>query len=195
MLNVAILCTKRAPGVDQLLADDDHGSLFEIVCVLSGRKPPKNLELRRSYDAETADIVESYGADIVLLSSYIYVLTTPFLTRFPGRIFNIHDSDLRIVDANGERKYVGLHSTRDAMRAGEPETRATLHEVTEKLDGGRIVKVSDPYPVNGLTPWEQRDWMFRMAWYPLFKHALLRSAGSQPAGAPAPSRRFLEVAV
>ena len=193
MLNVAILSTKRAPGVDQLLGDEDHGSLFEVVCVVRGRKPPKDLALRRSYDAETADIVESCAADIVLLSSYIYVLTEPFLSRFPGRIFNIHDSDLRITDARGERKYTGLHSTRDAMRAGERETRATLHVVDEKLDGGRIVKVSDPYTVNGLSHYEQREWMFRTAWYPLFKHAILVNANV--GRALSPSRRAGEPAL
>jgi phosphoribosylglycinamide formyltransferase-1 len=87
------------------------------------------------------------GVDTVVLLGYLYLLTRPMLEAFPGRIVNLHDSDLTLVDVNGERLYVGLHSTRDAITAGESETRSSVHFVTPKLDSGPVFLLSERYPV------------------------------------------------
>jgi len=46
-----------------------------------------------------------------------------------------------------ERKYVGIHTVRDAILAGEIELRATTHIVREKVDHGEILVISEPVPV------------------------------------------------
>lgn len=87
--------------------------------------------------------------------------------------------DLTIKQPNGERRYTGLHSTRDAILAGEHETRSTLHVVTENVDGGPILSLSRAYPVAPFVheaaaaghtdivkayAYAQREWMMRDAW-------------------------------
>ena len=185
MLNVAVLSSMRAPGLDALLANRGRG--YDVSCVVTTH--PNAIEAdvpvitrsmfapRREYDAGTAGIVSAFGADLVILLGYIYIVTDPLLSRF--RILNIHDSDLRITRADGERRYTGLRSTRDAILAGETETRSTLHVVTEKLDGGPILSVSRAYPVAPFVheaaaaghldivkayAYAQREWMMRDCW-------------------------------
>jgi phosphoribosylglycinamide formyltransferase-1 len=56
------------------------------------------------------------------------ILSAQFVARFAGRIINIHPSLLP--------KYPGLHTHRRVLEAGEREHGATVHFVTEELDGG-----------------------------------------------------------
>jgi hypothetical protein len=113
------------------------------------------------------------------------------LSAFPERIVNIHDGDLTIRGRDGERRYVGLHSTLDAIRAGERSTRSSVHLVTEKVDGGPILMLSESYEVPGAAAealtrgdvnalkriaWRQRETMMR-GWGSLALRALQMVAG------------------
>lgn len=185
MLNVAVLCSKRAPALDAVLPHvtcvitTHANAAIETGSVPLIRHPIRAHSDRRAYDALTVHVLKEMGVDTILLLGYLYVLTDVVLAAFAGRIFNIHDSDLTRVDGNGERKYVGLHSTRDAILAGERQTRSTLHVVTDKLDGGPIVSLSRAYPVAPFVheaaaaghidivkayAYAQREWMMRDSW-------------------------------
>jgi len=174
MLKLGVLTSRpHAPGLDVVLAH------HEVACMVSTNTRPD--------DAVTRDLFLAAGVDVVLLLGYIYIVREPLLSAFP--ILNIHDSDLRITRPNGERRYIGLRSTRDAILAGEKETRSTLHVVTEKLDGGPIVSVSRAYPVAPFVhdaaaaghtdivkayAYAQREWMMRDSWGEMLVEALAR---------------------
>ncbi len=154
MLNIGVLCSRRAPGLEALLAHS--GRTFNVACVVTShdfehplaiQHPIRAFRSRRDYDAATLHQLRAHNVDTVLLLGYCFIVTDVLLRAFPSAIYNIHDSDLAIRRADGERRYVGLHSTRDAILAGEKETRSTLHLVTEKLDGGPIVSLSRAFPV------------------------------------------------
>jgi hypothetical protein len=80
---------------------------------------------------------------------------------------------------------------RDAVVAGERETRSTAHLVTASLDGGPVLLRSKPYAVPEIARWafahgEQdvlrrviwahQEWMLRDAFGPLMEHAIERLA-------------------
>ncbi len=183
MLKIAILCSHRAPGLEDLLNDPARGVDYEISCVITNNRdlrerdmivdagitciarphPPKDLVEREAYDAETARYLKIFGVDVVVLCCYLRILTAPMLAAFPCRILNLHDSDLP--------KYVGLHATRDAIRAGERETRATAHWVTEEVDAGPILLRSKAFPVLGDAR-AHRELVIRTAWGPLMRDAI-----------------------
>jgi phosphoribosylglycinamide formyltransferase-1 len=65
------------------------------------------------------------------------VLTPGFVARYHGRMLNIHPSLLP--------RHRGLHTHRRALEAGDRVHGATVHFVTEELDGGpRIVQARIP---------------------------------------------------
>jgi methionyl-tRNA formyltransferase len=85
------------------------------------------------------------------------------------------------------RRYVGLRAVRDAIFAGETETRATAHLVTERLDEGPILCLSEPFPVSPLVrdalswgaadilkayAYAHQEWMIRSAWGPILSVAI-----------------------
>ena len=200
MLKIAILCSHRAPGIDDLLNDPARGVDYEIACVLTNNRdlrerdrivdagitciarpqPPKDLVAREEYDAETARYLKIFDVDLVILCCYLRILTAPMLAAFPGRILNLHDSDLAIKNSRGTPRYIGLRSTRDAIVAGERETRATVHWVTEELDAGPILLRSDPFVVSTDSR-THRELVIAKTWGPLMREAIHRIAVSEEA--------------
>lgn len=201
-LRIGVLCSKRAPGLDALLRHPLRGSLYDIACVITtelafaeqntfeGFGVPvmshpmllKKLVDRPLYDDVTAETLARLDVNLVILLGYIYIVTYPLLGKYPDRIVNIHDSDLTLRKADGSRRYIGLHSTRDAIIAGEEETRSTVHLVTQDVDDGPILALSEPYAVAPFAhqaaaeghmdivrayAFAHREWMMRDSWGPL----------------------------
>lgn len=83
---------------------------------------------RPSFDAALIGTVSEYSADLVILAGFMRILTPVFLTPLRGKMLNIHPSLLP--------KYAGLNTHQRAIDAGDLEHGATVHFVTEELDGG-----------------------------------------------------------
>jgi phosphoribosylglycinamide formyltransferase-1 len=147
-----------------------------------------DLSLRREFDRRSLELISDFRPSCLALYGYIYILSPVALEAFPLRIVNIHDSDLNILDSGGKPKYRGLHSTRDAILAGETSTSSTVHLATEELDAGPILVRSAPYPVYSelikkalawgamdilkAYAYAHRAWMMRDSWAPLMDTAL-----------------------
>lgn len=92
---------------------------------------------RETFDQRLADLVEGYTPDLVILAGFMRILTPAFVSRFHGRLLNIHPSLLP--------KYPGLHTHQRALEAGDTEAGATVHFVTQELDGGPpVIQASVP---------------------------------------------------
>ncbi|MFC3616630.1 phosphoribosylglycinamide formyltransferase [Lutimaribacter marinistellae] len=86
---------------------------------------------RAAFEAELLKPLEEAQPDIVCLAGFMRVLTGEFVSRFQGRMLNIHPSLLP--------KYPGLHTHSRALAAGDAEHGCTVHEVTAVLDDGPIL--------------------------------------------------------
>jgi len=86
---------------------------------------------RGAYDTKLAERIESYSPGLVLLAGFMRILTPTFVTRFRGRMLNIHPALLPA--------FRGLHTHARALAAGVREHGASVHFVTEELDGGPVV--------------------------------------------------------
>ncbi|MEN8821539.1 MAG: phosphoribosylglycinamide formyltransferase [Abyssibacter sp.] len=86
---------------------------------------------REAFDTALAEVVEACHPDVIALAGFMRILTPGFIRRFAGRLLNIHPSLLP--------KYRGLHTHRRALEAGDREHGASIHFVTEELDGGPVV--------------------------------------------------------
>jgi folate-dependent phosphoribosylglycinamide formyltransferase PurN len=212
-LRVAILSSRRAHGLRELLADPHRGSLYELVGALTSEEefadeadlenagvpvihhpirpfyrdrgePVTNLAARRDYDLQTVDLLRVVKPELLLLSNYLYVLTAPMLHALPDRIVNVHGSDLTEIHSSGLPRYMGLTAVSDAIFAGERETRATAHWVTDEVDRGTPILRSRPFPVSPLAQsarahgdlrmlkayaFAHQGWMFQEAWGPLLR--------------------------
>ncbi|NOD63204.1 phosphoribosylglycinamide formyltransferase [Ruegeria sp. HKCCD9179] len=86
---------------------------------------------RAAFEAELLKPLQEAQPDIVCLAGFMRVLTGDFVSRFQGRMLNIHPSLLP--------KYKGLHTHARAIEAGDSEHGCSVHEVTAALDDGPIL--------------------------------------------------------
>jgi phosphoribosylglycinamide formyltransferase 1 len=88
----------------------------------------------RALDAQLA----AQRIDIVCLAGFMRLLTPWFVTRWNGRMLNIHPALLP--------EFKGLHTHRRALEAGVARHGATVHFVVPEMDSGPII-VQDSVPV------------------------------------------------
>lgn len=177
-LRVALFLARKATGLETLVATSRQGSRpYEIagallataqshaVPVLDRWRIPwrvndlrafcatrgaalRDLAVRAEYDRRSLQLVREFRPASLALYGYIYILTEPILGAYSGRIVNVHDSDLTVLNGDGTPRFPGLHATRNAIVAGEHSTRSCVHLVTEELDAGPVLARSRPYAVH-----------------------------------------------
>ena len=86
---------------------------------------------RAAYDAQLAGLLQSRDIDWVCLAGYMRILSGAFISRFAGRILNIHPSLLPA--------FPGLDAQHQALVHGSKITGCTVHLVDETLDSGPIL--------------------------------------------------------
>jgi phosphoribosylglycinamide formyltransferase-1 len=86
---------------------------------------------RAAFEAALQARLDDYAPDILCLAGFMRVLTGDFVSRWRGRMLNIHPSLLP--------KYRGLDTHARALAEGEAEAGCTVHEVTPELDQGPIL--------------------------------------------------------
>jgi phosphoribosylglycinamide formyltransferase 1 len=113
----------RAGEADIATAIVDHKSFGE-----------DRAAFERALDAELA----AYRIEIVCLAGFMRLLSPWFVTRWSGRLLNIHPALLP--------HFKGLHTHRRALAAGVAQHGATVHFVVAEMDSGPII-AQDSVPV------------------------------------------------
>jgi phosphoribosylglycinamide formyltransferase-1 len=149
-LRVVVLVSGEGTNLQALIdASAKPGAGYEIVAVASNRRDARGLERARTvgidtvhvapreyadrvaFDRALADAIAGYAPGLVVLAGFMRILSPEFVSRFEGRIVNIHPSLLP--------KFKGLDTHRRALDARECEHGATVHFVTADLDGGPAI--------------------------------------------------------
>ncbi|KJY98050.1 formyltetrahydrofolate deformylase [Pseudoalteromonas sp. GCY] len=86
---------------------------------------------RAEHDSAMADLIAQYDPDIVGLAKYMRILTPEFVSRFDGKIINIHHSFLPA--------FIGAKPYHQAFERGVKIIGATAHFVNDELDEGPII--------------------------------------------------------
>jgi phosphoribosylglycinamide formyltransferase-1 len=123
---IAIVISNR-PGVTGL--DRARAAGIETV-VMEHRGFPS----RDVYDLAVAEALLANQVSLVCLAGFMRLIGSPLLDAFPDRIVNIHPSLLPA--------FPGVDAQRQALEHGVKFSGATVHLVTNELDGGPIVMQS-----------------------------------------------------
>ncbi|HEB99945.1 MAG TPA: phosphoribosylglycinamide formyltransferase [Thiotrichales bacterium] len=148
-LPIVVLISGRGSNLQSIIDQAASGDLpVEIRAVISNRPGVEGLDRaaaagietrvldhgdfpdRESYDRALAELIDSYHPGLVVLAGFMRILTPGFVRHYAGRMLNIHPSLLP--------KFRGLHTHERALEAGEKEHGASIHFVTEELDGGPV---------------------------------------------------------
>lgn len=144
---VAVLISGEGSNLQALIDAAQAGQLgATIVTVVSNRAAARGLERARAagiealhlgavrgqeradYDAALAALLAPRAPDLVVLAGFMRILSPKFVELYQGRMLNLHPSLLP--------KYPGLDTHRRVLEAGDAWHGATVHFVTDQLDGG-----------------------------------------------------------
>jgi phosphoribosylglycinamide formyltransferase 1 len=148
---VAILISGRGSNMTALIeAAEAKDYPAEIVLVISNRPDAPGLARARAAGVATAVVdhtrfgdereafehaldgeLRKNRIDLVCLAGFMRLLTPWFVTRWSGRMLNIHPSLLP--------QFKGLHTHRRALEVGMKRHGATVHFVVPEMDSGPIV--------------------------------------------------------
>jgi len=92
---------------------------------------PASIPDRMAYDSKAADLFEQAGAELICLAGYMRIVTPSLLSRFPGRVMNIHPALLP--------SFPGLHGQRQQLEYGVKVAGCTVHFVDDEVDHGPII--------------------------------------------------------
>jgi len=119
---IAVLISDREQAPALAIARE-HG--------IHARALPYDKSDREAFERAAGDLLEAAGCEWIILAGFMRILTPYFITRYAGRILNIHPSLLPA--------FKGLHPQRQALEAGVKFSGCTVHLVTQELDAGPIV--------------------------------------------------------
>jgi phosphoribosylglycinamide formyltransferase 1 len=93
--------------------------------------PPADFPDRAAWNAALGALLQESGARLVVLAGFMRVLSPELVRTWQGRMLNVHPSLLPL--------HRGLHTHRRALAAGDRMHGASIHFVTEELDGGPVI--------------------------------------------------------
>ena len=99
---------------------------------------------REAFDDALARAIDVHQPALLVLAGFMRILTAGFVSRYEGRLVNIHPSLLPL--------FPGLHTHQRAIDAGCTVAGATVHQVTAELDHGPILAQAVVPVLNGDTP-------------------------------------------
>ena len=145
----AILASGRGSNADTLMRAFKRNFIAgDIVAVVSNVEGAGVLERAREYgvpghviaskgmkreahEAALLALLTELGGEHLLLAGYLRILSPWFLSRFNGRILNIHPSLLP--------EFPGLHGAERQWQAGRSVVGATVHFVDGGVDTGPVI--------------------------------------------------------
>lgn len=146
-----LLWQRRAGDLraDIAMVVSNHSDLEETVSAwgLPFHHVPVHPDGKAAAEREQLDLVDGH-VDAIVLARYMQILSGDFVSRWPGRIINIHHSFLPA--------FAGARPYDQAYRRGVKLIGATAHYVTEDLDAGPIIEQGVERVDHGDTPEDLR---------------------------------------
>ena len=159
-LRLAVLISGGGSGMKALLHHEkaQNKSSHSTVIVLSDRSSAKGLSIAQDLGVFSMEIPLPEGdidpksrrlmheqlvelqllendVEAIILSGYMRILTPYFVSRWEGKILNIHPSLLP--------KFPGAHAHQEVLSSGETKSGCTVHFVDSGMDTGAIIEQSE----------------------------------------------------
>ena len=147
-MNGVVLISGNGSNLQSII-DNAKSIDLNICCVVSNKKDAFGLkraakvdipcvaldetlfDSKLSFDQEIMQVIDNYQAEVIILAGYMRILSADFISKYSGKILNIHPSLLP--------KFPGLNTHQRAIDASEKKHGASVHFVTEEVDGGPVI--------------------------------------------------------
>ena len=146
MLRIAVFVSGGGTNLQSLIDETQKGHINgEIVLVVSNRKNAYGLERAKNAGIKAECIkddqlliqrLKEEKVDLIVLAGYLAIISDELIQLYHHRIMNIHPS---LIPAFCGPGYYGIHVHEHAFARGVKVSGATVHFVSEVVDGGPII--------------------------------------------------------
>ena len=146
-LNISVFISGRGSNLLSLIKYSKiKKSKIKINLIISNNKFSKGLEFakknkikryiidyskKKQAEHKILEYLRKNKIDLICLAGFMKILSKNFITKFKGKILNIHPSLLP--------KYKGLNTHQRALNNKEKYSGCTVHFVNARLDSGKII--------------------------------------------------------
>ncbi|MCI4353642.1 MAG: phosphoribosylglycinamide formyltransferase [Thermoplasmata archaeon] len=102
-----------------------------VTAVLPLRRTPAD-----EWATQATRLLSNAGVELILLAGFLSILPPSFVKSWEGRAINLHPS---LLPRHGGKGFYGDRVHAAVLAAGDAETGATVHLVTDAVDGGPIL--------------------------------------------------------
>lgn len=146
MVRIAVLISGSGTNlqslIDAYLNNEING---EIALVVSNRKKAYGLERAKNANIEAMHIkdedlliqtLQEKKIDLIVLAGYLAIVSDKLINLYENKIINIHPSLIPSFCGSG---FYGIHVHEHAFERGVKVSGATVHFVSNVVDGGPII--------------------------------------------------------
>lgn len=150
MTNIAIFVSGNGSNCENIIRYFADSKEVRVALVVSNKADAYALERARRLNVPaltlskanfanqelTESIMDKYAIDFVVLAGFLLMVPSYLLSRYNGKMVNIHPA---LLPKYGGRGMYGHHVHEAVKVNGETETGITIHFVSEECDGGDII--------------------------------------------------------
>ena len=105
---------------------------------------PRDFADRISFDHALLDRAAAFNPALIVLAGYMRIIAAPVVAEWRGRMINLHPSLLP--------RHPGLDTYARTLACGDSVYGASVHYVTDELDGGPVISQAELPVLPGDTP-------------------------------------------
>ena len=124
--------TKKSPiSINLIVSSNSKAKGLHLGKINNIKK--KVFKFSKNYEIEKRilSVLKKHEIKMICLAGFMKILSKNFITKFSGKILNIHPSLLP--------KYKGLNTHQRVLNNNERYSGCTVHFVNSKLDSGKII--------------------------------------------------------
>tara|TARA_B100001027_G_scaffold149504_1_gene104747 strand:- start:403 stop:984 length:582 start_codon:yes stop_codon:yes gene_type:complete len=124
--------SKKSPiSINLIISNNPNAKGLKLRGINKIKKKVFNFKKKHNVENEILSILKDHEIRMICLAGFMRILSRNFITKFKGKILNIHPSLLP--------KYKGLNTHQRALNNNEQYSGCTVHFVNSKLDSGKII--------------------------------------------------------
>ena len=123
---------KKSPiSIDLIISNNPKAKGLKLGKINKIKKKVYNFKKKYRFENLILSDLNEHKIKMICLAGFMKILSRNFITKFKGKILNIHPSLLP--------KYKGLNTHQRALNNNEKYSGCTVHIVNSKLDSGKII--------------------------------------------------------
>ena len=123
--------TRKSPiSINLIITNNPKAKGLKLGKINKIKKKSFNFK-KKNIENQVLSVLKKHEIKMICLAGFMKILSRNFITKFSGKILNIHPSLLP--------KYKGLNTHQRVLSNNEKYSGCTVHFVNSKLDSGKII--------------------------------------------------------